>query len=56
VPGRFVVSEPDGGCSYWRDGHRERLWRDASTANISHDGRLLAVGRPGVVELYEDSR
>jgi hypothetical protein len=54
VPGRFVVSEPDGGCGYWRDGQRRARWRNATTANLSRDGRLLAVSRPGVVELYED--
>jgi hypothetical protein len=56
VPGRFIVSEPDGGCAYWRDGEQQSLWRNAITANLSLNGCLVAVSRPGVVELYEDFR
>ncbi|MGZ3147191.1 TIR domain-containing protein [Lentzea chajnantorensis] len=54
VPGRFIVSDPDGGYAYWRDGEPQALWPNATTATISANGRLLAVCRPGVVELYED--
>jgi hypothetical protein len=54
VPGRFIASDPDGGFGYWRDGERQFRWRDAATATLSRDGRLIAVSRPGVVELYED--
>ncbi|MGW6929862.1 TIR domain-containing protein [Lentzea sp. NPDC054927] len=52
--GRFVVSDPDGGCAYWRDGEQQTLWRNAASATLSGDGGQIAVSRPGVVELYED--
>lgn len=54
VAGRFILSDPDGGYAYWRDGEQQALWRNATTVAISRDGRLIAVSRPDVVELYED--
>ncbi|GAB2845631.1 TIR domain-containing protein [Lentzea nigeriaca] len=54
VAGRFILSDPDGGYAYWRDGEQQASWRDATTVSLSRDGRLVAVSRPGVVELYED--
>jgi hypothetical protein len=54
VAGRFIVSDPGGGYAYWREGEQRALWHNAVTATISWDGRLVAVSRPDVVELYED--
>lgn len=54
VAGRFIVADPDGGYAYWRDKEQQISWRDATTAAVSRDGRLIAVGRPNAVELYED--
>lgn len=54
VAGRFIVSDPGGGYAYWRDGEQKALWPNATSASIARDGRLVAVSRPGVVELYED--
>ncbi|RJQ75393.1 TIR domain-containing protein [Pseudonocardiaceae bacterium YIM PH 21723] len=54
IPGRFIVSGPGCGKGYWRDGKEQALWGNATSATLSHDGRLIAVSRPGVVELYAD--
>jgi hypothetical protein len=51
---RLTVSTSDGGCSYWRDGTRIQHWPDALSAVISACGTLIAVTRPGTVDLYED--
>jgi len=52
---RLALSTPDGGCAYWRDGEEVQVWPDALAATISADGSLIAITRPGRVELYEDS-
>lgn len=54
VPDRFTVALPDGGCAYWRAGTEVRAWPDAVGAELSADGRQLAVCLPGQVELYAD--
>ena len=54
LPNRFLLTERDGGCRYWRDGAERRSWPDAYAASFSADGRLITVGSPGLVELYED--
>ena len=56
-PKRFVVKLPDGGFAYyWRDKEIQESWPDATSAQLSADGRYLAVSVPGKVLLYEDTR
>ena len=52
---RLTLATPDRGCAYWRDGDQVQAWQDALAATVSADGLLVAVSRPGRVELYEDS-
>jgi len=54
VAKRFTTATPDGGRAYWRDGVEQQAWPDARSVALSADGRLVAVSRPGKVELYED--
>ena len=51
---RFTLSLPNGGCAYWRNGEQQLAWPDAITANLSSDGRFVAVTFSDKVQLYED--
>ncbi|WP_246477793.1 TIR domain-containing protein [Saccharothrix ecbatanensis] len=49
-----LVSTPDDGYAYWRQGTERLHWPDAVSGALSADGSWVAVCRPGKVELYQD--
>jgi eukaryotic-like serine/threonine-protein kinase len=51
---RCTVALPSGGCAYRRHGAEVLAWPDAVSAQVSYDGRRVAVVHPDRVELFED--
>lgn len=56
IPKRFTLTLSQGGCTYWRNGEHKQSWTEAISANLSQDGRFVAVTFSGKVLLYEDPK
>jgi len=54
LPKRFILALPQSGFAYWCGGKQKQGWPDAIAANLSYDGRFIAVTFPDKVQLYED--
>src|SRR5262249_16732803 len=50
---RYTTGTPGGGCALWQGYSELAAWPDARDATLAADGTLVAVSRPGRVELYE---